>query len=179
MSVYSRNNSTKNIVNEYITSIKFNSNNRSNSVENNRKHSEVKCLYKRNDQVYNKNLLILNYIMTNSKKKHSIKTAFSDTNYENDNKNYDLNMINKYEENLNSSLSFISEFDLENDNDIKEDNSFNSENDDDDDSVEEIEINSKCNKNIREKRNEEDEFDIKLDQDFIEIKKKLLSSKDY
>ena len=87
-------------------------------------------------------------------------------------------MINKYEENLNSSLSFISEFDLENDNDIKEDNSFNSE-DDDDDSVEEIEINSKCNKNIREKRNEEDEFDIKLDQDFIEIKKKLLSSKDY
>jgi hypothetical protein len=115
--------------------------------------------------------------MTNSKKKHSIKTAFSDTNYENDNKNYDLNMINKYEENLNSSLSFISEFDLENDNDIKEDNSFNSE--DDDDSVEEIEINSKCNKNIREKRNEEDEFDIKLDQDFIEIKKKLLSSKDY
>ena len=177
MSVYSRNNSTKNIVNEYITSIKFNSNNRSNSVENNRKHSEVKCLYKRNDQVYNKNLLILNYIMTNSKKKHSIKTAFSDTNYENDNKNYDLNMINKYEENLNSSLSFISEFDLENDNDIKEDNSFNSEYDDD--SVEEIEINSKFNKNIREKRNEEDEFDIKLDQDFNEIKKKLLSSKDY
>ena len=47
-------------------------------------------------------------------------------------------MINKYEENLNSSLSFISEFDLENNNDIKEDNSFNSE--DDDDSVEEIEI---------------------------------------
>ena len=72
---------------------------------------------------------------------------------------------------------FSTEFDLENDNDIKEDNSFNSE--DDDDSVEEIEINSKCNKNIREKRNEEDEFDIKLDQDFIEIKKKLLSSKDY
>ena len=38
--------------------------------------------------------------MTNSKKKHSIKTAFSDTNYENENKNYDIDMINKYEKNL-------------------------------------------------------------------------------
>ena len=51
---------------------------------------------------------------------------------------YDLNMVNKYEENLNSSLSFISEFDLENDGKNIEDNSFNSENDDD--SGEEIEI---------------------------------------
>ena len=111
--------------------------------------------------------------MTNSKKKHSIKTAFSDINYENDNKNYDLNMINKYEENLNSSLSFISEFDLENDNENKNNSSFNSE--DEDDSVEKIEITTKCNKNKIDKNSEEDEFDVKLNQDFIEIKKKLLS----
>ena len=171
MSVYWRNNSNKNIFNEYITPIKFNSNKRSNSFQKNRTNSEVKCLYKKSDQVYNKNLPILDYIMTNSKKKHSIKTAFSDTNYETENYNYDLNMIHKYEENLNSSLSFISEFDLENDNENKNNSSFNSE--DDDDSVEKIEI----NKNKMEKRYEEDEFDVKLDQDFIEIKKKLLSFK--
>ena len=41
---------------------------------------------------------------------------------------YDLSMLNKYDEDLNSSLSFISEFDLENDN--EEDNSFNSSFDD-------------------------------------------------
>ena len=175
MSVYWRNNSSKNILNEYITPIKFNSNKRSNSVQKNRTNSEVKGLYKQNDQIYNKNLPILNYIMTNSKKKHSIKTAFSDTIYENDNNNYDLNMLNKYEENLNSSLSFISEFDLENDNDHKNDNSFNSE--DDDDSVEKIEITTKCNKNKIDKSSEEDEFEVKLNQDFIEIKKKLLSFK--
>ena len=175
MSVYWRNNSSKNILNEYITPIKFNSNKRSNSFQKNRTNSEVKCLYKKSDQVYNKNLPILDYIMTNSKKKHSIKTAFSDTNYETENNNYDLNMIHKYEENLNSSLSFISEFDLENDNENKNNSSFNSE--DDDDSVEKIEITTKCNKNKIDKNSEEDEFDVKLNQDFIEIKKKLLSFK--
>jgi hypothetical protein len=55
---------------------------------------------------------------------------------------YDLSMLNKYDEDLNSSLSFISEFDLENDN--EEDNSFNSSFDDN--SVEEIEIVSKVKK---------------------------------
>ena len=51
-------------------------------------------------------------------------------------------MLNKYDEDLNSSLSFISEFDLENDN--EDDNSFNSSFDDN--SVEEIEIVSKVKK---------------------------------
>ena len=50
---------------------------------------------------------------------------------------YELSMINKYDEDLNSSLSFISEFDLENeenDNDNSFDSCF------DDNSVEEIDI---------------------------------------
>ena len=50
---------------------------------------------------------------------------------------YELSMINKYDEDLNSSLSFISEFDLENeenDNDSSFDSCF------DDNSVEEIDI---------------------------------------
>ena len=48
---------------------------------------------------------------------------------------YDLNMINKYEEDNNSNLSFISEFDLEED-ERKRKESFESSFDDD--SVEEI-----------------------------------------
>ena len=81
-------------------------------------------------------------------------------------------MVNKYEENLNSSLSFISEFDLENDNNNdKVNNSFSSENNDD--SVEIINIDKKYKINLNKKRNEEDEIDFKLDQDFIEIKKNL------
>ena len=50
---------------------------------------------------------------------------------------YDLSMLNKYDEDLNSSLSFISEFDLENEENEK-DNSFNSSFDEN--SVEEIDI---------------------------------------
>ena len=57
---------------------------------------------------------------------------------------YDLSMLHKYEEDLNSSLSFISEFDLEN----EEDNSFNSSFDGN--SVEEIDIVSKTTKQKRQ-----------------------------
>ena len=80
---------------------------------------------------------VLNYIR-NSKKKETVKTNCS----ESIEKNYDLSMLNKYDEDLNSSLSFISEFDLENDN--EDNNSFNSSLDDD--SVEGIEIISKIKK---------------------------------
>ena len=51
---------------------------------------------------------------------------------------YDLNMINKYEEDSNSNLSFISEFDLEEDESRRKE-SF--ESCFDDNSVEEIQIN--------------------------------------
>ena len=82
---------------------------------------------------------VLNFIR-NSNKKDTIKTNCSEKFQE---MKYDLCMINKYDEDLNSSLSFISEFDLENDENDK-DNSFNSSFDDN--SVEEIEIIKKSKK---------------------------------
>ena len=82
---------------------------------------------------------VLNFIR-NSNKKDTIKTNCSEKFQE---MKYDLCMINKYDEDFNSSLSFISEFDLENDENDK-DNSFNSSFDDN--SVEEIEIIKKSKK---------------------------------
>ena len=79
---------------------------------------------------------ILHFIR-NSAKNEQVKI-----NREEKEMKYDLSMLNKYDEDLNSSLSFISEFDLENDN--EENNSFNSSFDDN--SVEEIEIISKTKK---------------------------------
>ena len=79
---------------------------------------------------------ILHFIR-NSAKNEQVKI-----NREEKEMKYDLSMLNKYDEDLNSSLSFISEFDLENDN--EENNSFNSSFDDN--SVEEIEIITKTKK---------------------------------
>ena len=62
------------------------------------------------------------HFIRNSSKKDTVKTASSEKAQE---MKYDLSMINKYDEELNTSLSFISEFDLENDENDK-DNSFNS-----------------------------------------------------
>ena len=126
MSVFHSNNSSKNILRNNITPIKSIQNKRGNSVENNLKKSQNKSLYKKND--YNKNLLILNYIMKKSGKKNSLRTTCSDSVFESDNKKYDLSMINKHEEDLNSSLSFISEFDLEKDDYKELNDSFSSEN---------------------------------------------------
>ena len=82
---------------------------------------------------------VLNFIR-NSKKKDTIKTNCSEKSQE---MKYDLSMLNKYDEDLNSSLSFISEFDLENEENEK-DNSFNSSFDEN--SIEEIEIIKKSKK---------------------------------
>ena len=171
MSVFHLNNSSKNILRNNITPIKSIQNKRGYSVENNLKKSQNKSLYKKND--YNKNLLILNYIMKKSGKKNSLRTTCSDSVFESDNKKYDLSMINKHEEDLNSSLSFISEFDLEKDDYKELNDSFSSENNED--SVEVIDIAKKNRINLNKKRNEEDDIDIKLDKDFIEIKKNLLN----
>ena len=111
--------------------------------------------------------------MKKSGKKNSLRTTCSDSVFESDNKKYDLSMINKHEEDLNSSLSFISEFDLEKDDYKELNDSFSSENNED--SVEVIDIAKKNRINLNKKRNEEDDIDIKLDKDFIEIKKNLLS----
>ena len=76
---------------------------------------------------------ILNFIC-NTSTRNSLKTDATEKSSE---MKYELSMINKYDEDLNSSLSFISEFDLENeenDNDSSFDSCF------DGNSVEEIDI---------------------------------------
>ena len=76
---------------------------------------------------------ILNFIC-NSSTRNSLKTDVTEKPSE---MKYELSMINKYDEDLNSSLSYISEFDLENDENDN-DNSFDSCFDEN--SVEEIDI---------------------------------------
>ena len=75
---------------------------------------------------------VLNFIR-NSSKRDILKSNISENSQE---MKYDLGMINKYEEELNSNLSFISEFNLEEDENESE--TFNSSLDDN--SVEEFEI---------------------------------------
>ena len=77
---------------------------------------------------------ILNFIRKSIKK----ETSFLNLSEKSSEMKYDLNMINKYEEDSNSNLSFISEFDLEEDESRRKD-SFDSCFDDN--SVEEIQIN--------------------------------------
>ena len=79
---------------------------------------------------------VLNFIR-NSNNMERIKSDFSLNSQE---MKYDLCMINKYDEDLNSDLSFISEFDLEQEEN-ENDNSFNSSFDEN--SVEEIDITPK------------------------------------
>ena len=84
---------------------------------------------------------------------------------------YDLCMINKYDENLNTSLSFISEFDLE--EDVKENNS-SFESCDNDNSMEQIKI-VKNSKNCKRSSIQEDiENEDQLENDWKDIQELLL-----
>ena len=74
---------------------------------------------------------VLNFIRNSN-----IEKVNSNVSIKSQEMKYDLCMINKYDEDLNSDLSFISEFDLEEEN--EKDNSFNSSFDEN--SVEEIDI---------------------------------------
>jgi hypothetical protein len=86
--------------------------------------------------------------------------------------NYDLHMINKYDENLNSSLSFISDFDLEEDEENQIDESFNScENEDSE--IEQIEIKNSSKQAFRD--NIDEENDVKLEKDWNDIQNFLLN----
>ena len=109
---------------------------------------------------------VLNFLRS-SERKDTTKTKCSETYKE---MNYDLCMINKYDENLNSSLSFISEFDLENEDNDK-DNSFNSS--DNDNSVEQIDIFKKHREKLN--FNEDKEYDSKLENELNEIKQMILN----
>ena len=175
MSVPYINNSNKDIFN-YLPLIQMKSyqKQRSNSLVLNKNQFLKKDLYEKNEKGFNKNCPILNYLLIHTEKKYSRKTNFSDSSPENI--NYDLTMINKYEEDLNKSLSFISDFDLEQDEN-KEDSSFNSELDENDDSIEKIDINIKY-RNIPKKNYEDNDIEIKLNNDFDEIKKLLSTNKE-
>ena len=137
-----------------------------------RKMDKLDNMNSKNNQ--NNNLLILNYLINVSEKNYSEKTGLTDTSPENF--DYDLAMINKYEEDFNTSLDYISDFDLEKDDD-KSFSSFESENDEnDDDSFEKIEIKTKYNKKIESyKISDDDEVNDQLNKDFINIKKFIMN----
>ena len=126
-------------------------------------------LYEREEKNIKTDLCILNFITNDTNRKYSVKTSLSDSNpikY-----NYDLHMINKYDENFNSSLSFISEFDLEEDEENKNDDSFDSFAHDDS-GLEIIEI--KCsNKKVNDKLDEND--DIEFEKEWNDIQNFLLN----
>ena len=109
---------------------------------------------------------VLNFLR-NSERKDTTKTNFSETSKE---MNYELCMINKYDEKLNSSLSFISEFDLENEENGK-DNSFNSS--DNDNCIEQIDIFKKNRAKLN--FNQDKEYNSKLENELNEIKQMILN----
>ena len=111
---------------------------------------------------------VLNFIRS-SNREDSIKTNFSDSSKE---MKYDLCMINKFDEQLNTSLSFISEFDLEEDE--KENNNTSFDSLDNEESVEQIEILSKNNKKISDDKDEE-EYNSKLEKEWEDIKELLMN----
>ena len=107
-----------------------------------------------------------------SQKKSSNKTSLTDTapNLF----NYDICMINKYDENLNSSLSFISQFDLEEDvNNLAE--SFDSSNNENN-CEEQIEIKTSSKYVFQDKDKETNE---RLDKEWNDIKNFLLNKESF
>ena len=112
--------------------------------ENPLKNTVKKCPSLKDDNIKEEILKKLNegtilHFIRNSNEKGFNKLNVSKNAQE---MKYDLCMINKYNEDLNPDLSFISEFDLEQE-DNKTDNSFNSSFDEN--SVEEIDIIKKIN----------------------------------
>ena len=147
---------------------------RDKSIEKPKKYLSLKNLFYQQEkllypkQKINKDLQILNFVLMSSQKQSSMKTSLSDTA---PNKmNYDICMINKYDENLDSSLSFISQFDLEEDvNNLTE--SFDSSNNENN-CEEQIEIKT-SSKNVIQENDEE--ANKRLDKEWDDIKKFLLN----
>ncbi len=141
---------------------------RDSSSEKPRKHISLKDVFyeiEPKQKIY-KNLTIINYITNTNERKYSAKTALSNSPV--DINDYDLCMINKYYENLNDSLSFISDFDLEEEKN-KLNDSFSSC-DYNENSVEQIEIKTKTNKI----NNDNEEFNFELEKEWNDIKELLL-----
>ena len=174
MSISHRHFSNKKKLFKSSLSIKLKPDKRSYSVNFQSEMTLSKNLYKKDTKVINENLLILNYIMNCSQKKFSAKTSLTDSSPEN--LKYDLTMINKYEENINSNLSFISNFDLE---DVynEHNNSFNSEEEDDNDNFEIVANPRIINKKVVNNIDNDDEVNDKLNKDFLDIKRLVLGKK--
>ena len=144
---------------------------RQESTEKTRAHLSLKnAFYKNEPKKIDKNLSILNFISNNTDMKYSIKTSISDSVPEKI--DYELYMINKYNENLNTSLSFISEFDLEAEERSLND-SFNSCDNSQSD-IEQIEIKTKISKNIFNEVDDEEHV-MKLEKEWDDIKNFLLN----
>ena len=145
----------------------------SSSEKPRRRRLNLKTIFYENkpaEKKINTDLIILNFISDKSQTNFSARTALSDTPQ---NKlDYNLCMINKYDENLNESLSFISEFDLEQDNENNEDSSFNSL--DNDNSVENIDISDKNRTKSFDKEDDE-EHKTKLEKEWADIQELLLN----
>ena len=171
MSISARHFSKKKKIFKSSLSIKLKPEKRSYSVKYQSDITLNKNLYNKETKIINENLLILNYIMNCSQKKFSAKTALTDSSPEN--LKYDLNMINKYEENINTNLSFISNFDL--DDIYIDNNSFNSE-EDNNENYEIIENKTKTNKKVVNYRSNDDEVNDKLEKDFLDLKNFLLGN---
>ncbi len=96
-----------------------------------------KSISLQNDQIKNEIFKKLNEgTVLNFIRNSNMEKVNSNVSIKSQEMKYDLCMINKYDEDLHSDLSFISEFDLEEEN--KNDDSFNSSFDEH--SVEEIDI---------------------------------------
>ena len=150
---------------------------RDNSSEKPRKgFFDLKNIFYKNntEKKINSDLLILNYITQKSENKFSAKTSLSDAIP--DKFDYNLCMINKYDENLNTSLSFISDFDLEQDE--NENDSFSSS-DNDGECIEQFEIKSdiKIDQNKRGSLDDNKEIDLELENDWNDIQSFLLNKK--
>ena len=172
MSISHRHFSNKKKLFKSSLSIKLKQEKRSYSVKFQSALTLSKNLYKKETKIINENLLILNYIMNCSQKKFSAKTSLTDSSP--DNLKYDLNMINKFEEDINTNLSFISNFDLE---DIYNENnkSFNSEEEEDYNDNFEIIVNTRqINNKVENNIDNDDEVNDKLNKDFLDIKKLIL-----
>ena len=121
---------------------------RSNSINIENEISLIKEFNKNDSKIYNEKYVVLNYII-DVQKRFSTSTALTDTKPETF--KYDLTMINKYEEDLNTSLDYISDFDLEKDDNDKN-SSFESENDNNDSSDVEIKIKNNNKKFVIKKK---------------------------
>lgn len=169
MSVSSKNNIKiiKNLKRNELSILK--SEKRDYSSEKSRKHLSLKNVFYNIEpkKKINENLTILNYITDKTDRRFSATTALTSTAP--GNLDYSLDMIKKYDENLNNDLSFISDFDLE--EELKVNDSFNSC-DNDDSCIEEIEIKIKTNKNNINNVNNI-EYDIEFEKEWDDIKKLL------